>query len=87
MVILILALLGGLLGWLANTVMRTDDRQGALLSVTIGVAGALMGGLLFHGTDGVWAMSFGRLGVGAMLAASASATILLLVARFARVTG
>jgi uncharacterized membrane protein YeaQ/YmgE (transglycosylase-associated protein family) len=48
MINLILWLLfGALVGWLASIVMRTDERQGALLNIVIGCIGALLGGYLF----------------------------------------
>jgi uncharacterized membrane protein YeaQ/YmgE (transglycosylase-associated protein family) len=35
---------GGLIGWVASLIMRTDARQGVLLNVVVGVVGALLGG-------------------------------------------
>ena len=87
MVILIWAALGALLGWLASTVMRTDDRQGRALSIVVGVAGALFGGSLIRGAGDLWVMNLDALTVGALLGASLSAAILLVVARLARITG
>jgi uncharacterized membrane protein YeaQ/YmgE (transglycosylase-associated protein family) len=37
---------GGILGWLASLVMRTDAQQGILLNVVVGIIGALLGGWL-----------------------------------------
>jgi uncharacterized membrane protein YeaQ/YmgE (transglycosylase-associated protein family) len=87
MVMIIWATLGALLGWFANTAMRTDDRQRPVLSITIGVIAAVLGGMLVDGPANAWAMSFGSLSLGGTVAAASSASILLLVARFARVTG
>ena len=44
--ILILIIVGGILGWLASIVMRTDGQQGILLNVVVGIVGALLGGFL-----------------------------------------
>ena len=44
--ILILIVVGGILGWLASIVMRTDGQQGILLNVVVGIVGALLGGYL-----------------------------------------
>ncbi len=42
---LILALVvGGIIGWLASIVMRTDAQQGILLNVVVGIVGSLLGG-------------------------------------------
>lgn len=45
--ILAAILVGALAGWLASMVMRTDEQQGVLLNVVIGVLGAVLGGWLF----------------------------------------
>jgi uncharacterized membrane protein YeaQ/YmgE (transglycosylase-associated protein family) len=37
---------GGLVGWAASLVMRTDARQGLAMNVVVGVVGALLGGWL-----------------------------------------
>jgi uncharacterized membrane protein YeaQ/YmgE (transglycosylase-associated protein family) len=41
---------GGVIGWLASMVMRTDAQQGILLNIIVGIIGAFIGGLLFGGS-------------------------------------
>ena len=36
---------GGILGWLASIVMRTDAQQGILLNIVVGIVGAILGGV------------------------------------------
>ncbi|HEX2811296.1 MAG TPA: GlsB/YeaQ/YmgE family stress response membrane protein [Sphingopyxis sp.] len=44
---LIIALIvGGVIGWLASIVMRTDAQQGIVLNIIVGVAGAFLGSFL-----------------------------------------
>lgn len=38
---------GGVVGWLASIVMRTDGQQGIFLNIVVGIVGAFVGGLLF----------------------------------------
>lgn len=38
--------IGGILGWLASLVMRTDAQQGIFMNVIVGIVGALLGGWL-----------------------------------------
>ncbi len=38
--------IGGILGWLASLVMKTDAQQGMFLNVVVGIVGALLGGWL-----------------------------------------
>lgn len=47
--LIVLLFAGGILGWLASIVMRTDAQQGIFLNIAVGVAGALIGGLLVAG--------------------------------------
>lgn len=44
--LIILILVGGIIGWLASIVMRTDGQQGILLNVVVGIIGAFLGGWL-----------------------------------------
>ena len=49
--ILIWVVIGGIIGWLASMVMRTDAQQGILLNIVVGIVGAFLGGLVFSGGD------------------------------------
>ena len=42
--------IGGVIGWLASMVMRTDAQQGIILNIVVGIVGAFIGGLLFGGS-------------------------------------
>jgi uncharacterized membrane protein YeaQ/YmgE (transglycosylase-associated protein family) len=44
--LIVLLIVGGVLGWLASIVMRTDAQQGIFLNVVVGIVGALLAGLL-----------------------------------------
>jgi uncharacterized membrane protein YeaQ/YmgE (transglycosylase-associated protein family) len=44
--IIIWLVVGGVIGWLASLMMRTDAQQGVLLNVVVGIVGALLGGWL-----------------------------------------
>ena len=43
---LVWLIVGGIVGWLASLVMRTDGQQGILLNVVVGIIGAFIGGWL-----------------------------------------
>ncbi|MBB4640234.1 GlsB/YeaQ/YmgE family stress response membrane protein [Rhizorhapis suberifaciens] len=47
--IIIWLIVGGILGWLASIVMRTDAQQGILLNIVVGIVGAFLAGLVFAG--------------------------------------
>ncbi|RJG54319.1 GlsB/YeaQ/YmgE family stress response membrane protein [Sphingobium terrigena] len=42
-------IVGGVIGWLASMVMRTDAQQGILLNIVVGIVGAFIGGMIFSG--------------------------------------
>ena len=44
--LIIWLVVGGLVGWVASMLMRTDAQQGLLLNVVVGIVGAFLGGLL-----------------------------------------
>jgi uncharacterized membrane protein YeaQ/YmgE (transglycosylase-associated protein family) len=59
--IIIWLIVGGVVGWLASLVMRTDAQQGILLNIVVGIVGAFLAGLIFSGgsiNDGITVYSF-----------------------------
>jgi uncharacterized membrane protein YeaQ/YmgE (transglycosylase-associated protein family) len=44
--IIIWLIVGGIVGWLASIVMRTNGQQGILLNIVVGIVGAFLGGLI-----------------------------------------
>jgi uncharacterized membrane protein YeaQ/YmgE (transglycosylase-associated protein family) len=51
--IIIWLIVGGLIGWLASIIMRTDARQGILLNVVVGIVGAFLAGWFLSPLFGV----------------------------------
>ncbi len=39
-------IIGGLAGWIASKIMKTDAQQGLLLNIVVGIVGGLIGGFL-----------------------------------------
>lgn len=46
--IIVWLIVGGVCGWLASLIMRTDAQQGIILNIVVGIVGAVIAGLLFH---------------------------------------
>jgi uncharacterized membrane protein YeaQ/YmgE (transglycosylase-associated protein family) len=44
--IIIWLIVGGICGWLASLIMRTDAQQGIILNIVVGIVGAAIAGLL-----------------------------------------
>jgi len=42
-------IVGGIVGWLASLIMRTDAQQGIILNIIVGIVGAVIAGLIFGG--------------------------------------
>lgn len=65
-------IIGGLAGWVASMVMKTDAKQGLLLNIIVGVVGAIIGNALLpqlgiSGTTGFSLWSFAVAFVGAVI--------------------
>ena len=58
--IIIWLVVGGVCGWLASLIMRTDAQQGILLNIVVGIVGAVIAGLIFGANinDGITMTSF-----------------------------
>jgi uncharacterized membrane protein YeaQ/YmgE (transglycosylase-associated protein family) len=67
---LIWLVVGGLIGWVASMIMKTDAQQGVILNVVVGIVGALLGGWLLApmlGTGTVNSGDFSLAGLGVSL--------------------
>jgi uncharacterized membrane protein YeaQ/YmgE (transglycosylase-associated protein family) len=73
-------IVGGIAGWLASMVMQTNNRQGCLMDIIIGVIGAFIGGFVMSqlGVD----RDVNGLNIGSILVAFVGAVILLGVLKF-----
>ena len=49
--ILVWLIVGGVVGWLASIIMRTNAQQGILLNIIVGIVGAFIGGMIFSSGD------------------------------------
>lgn len=63
--ILMWIIFGALAGWIASLIMNTDEEQGALMNIVIGIVGAMVGGYLARtlGGSGVTGFNLGSLAV------------------------
>jgi uncharacterized membrane protein YeaQ/YmgE (transglycosylase-associated protein family) len=75
---------GGIIGWLASLVMRTDARQGVVLNVVVGIIGALLGGWLLSPLLGAGTINQNDFSLLGLLVSFGGAIILLLVVNLLR---
>ena len=76
--------MGGLIGWVASMIMRTDGQQGALLNIVVGIVGAAIGGWFISPMVGVGTINEGAFSAGALVVSLLGAVILLAIVNLVR---
>ena len=74
---LIWIIVGGILGWIASLIMRTESEQGPFLNIIVGIIGALLAGWVLSPLLGISTINDGNFSLAA-LAVSLLGAILLL---------
>ena len=82
--LIIWLIVGGLIGWLASLVMKTDAQQGMILNIVVGIVGALLGGWLLSPLLGAGTVNQGDFSVLGLLVSFGGAIILLFVVNLFR---
>jgi uncharacterized membrane protein YeaQ/YmgE (transglycosylase-associated protein family) len=77
-------IVGGVIGWLASIVMRTNAQQGTLLNIVVGIAGAFIAGLLLTPLFGISTINQSNFSLPALIISLAGAIILLAIVNFIR---
>jgi uncharacterized membrane protein YeaQ/YmgE (transglycosylase-associated protein family) len=77
-------IVGGLIGWVASLIMRTDAQQGILLNVIVGIVGAALGGWFISPLVGVGSINQGTFSIGALLVSLLGAVVLLAIVNLVR---
>ena len=76
--------LGGVIGWVASMIMRTDAQQGIFLNIVVGIVGALLGGWFISPMVGVPTINQNAFSMGALLVSLIGAVILLAIVNLVR---
>jgi len=82
--LIIWLVVGGVIGWLASLIMRTDAQQGIFLNVIVGIIGAALGGWLISPLVGVGSINDDAFSIGALLVSLVGAVILLAIVNLFR---
>jgi uncharacterized membrane protein YeaQ/YmgE (transglycosylase-associated protein family) len=77
-------IVGGVIGWLASLVMRTDAQQGTLLNIIVGIVGAFLAGLVLTPLFGIDTINQGNFSLPALLVSLLGAIILLAIVNLFR---
>ena len=81
--IIVWLIVGGIVGWLASLIMRTDGQQGILLNIVVGIVGALLAGFIISPLVGVGTINAG-LSIGTFLVSLVGAVVLLAIVNLFR---
>ena len=76
--ILLWIVFGALAGWIASIVMRTNNEQGAIGNIVVGIVGAFIGGMVSRALGGPDVSGFN---LTSLIVAVVGAIILLFVVR------
>ena len=79
MTLILVLVVGGIIGWLASIVMRTDAQQGIFLNVVVGIVGALIAGVVLTPLIGGAPITSGSFDFMSLLASFLGAVLLLAI--------
>jgi len=82
--LIIWLVVGGLIGWIASIIMRTDGQQGLFLNIVVGIIGALLGGFLLAPLFGTGTINQGDFSLSGLLVSLVGAVILLAIVNLVR---
>ena len=77
-------ILGGVLGWIASMIMRTDAQQGTLLNIIVGIIGAFLAGMFLSPLFGVATINQNNFSIPSLLVSLLGAVILLAIVNMFR---
>ncbi len=69
--------IGGVIGWLASMVMKTDAQQGIFLNIVVGIVGAFLGGWLLAPLFGTGTINSDNFSLSSLLVSFLGAVIVL----------
>ena len=82
--LIIWLVVGGIIGWVASLIMKTDAQQGLFLNVVVGIVGALIGGWLLSPLVGAGTLNQGDFSLPGLFVSLVGAVVLLFVVNLIR---
>ena len=77
-------IIGGILGWLASIMMKTNAEQGLFLNIVVGIVGALLSGWLIAPMLGTGTINQNDFSIGSLAVSFLGAIILLAIVNLIR---
>ena len=84
MEIIVLLIVGGVIGWLASLIMRTDAQQGVLLNIVVGIVGSALAGLFLSPLLGAAPITSGVISLTSIVISLLGAVVLLAAVNLVR---
>ena len=81
---IIMLIVGGIIGWLASMLLRTDGQQGIVLNVVVGLVGAVLAGFLITPLMGGAPITSGAFDIRSLIASFIGAVVLLAIVNLVR---
>lgn len=82
--LIIWLVVGGVVGWIASMIMRTDAQQGILLNIVVGIVGALIAGFVLTPMLGRGTINSGDFSVMGLVLSLVGSIILLAIVNLLR---
>ncbi|MGB8436678.1 MAG: GlsB/YeaQ/YmgE family stress response membrane protein [Burkholderiales bacterium] len=82
--LIIWLVIGGVIGWVASMIMKTDAQQGILLNVVVGIVGALIGGWVISPLIGAGTINQSDFSLAGLFVSLVGAVILLAIVNLIR---
>jgi len=80
-------IVGGVIGWLASLIMKTNSRQGTIADIVVGIVGAFLGGYFLSPLFNVSTINESNYSIPALLVSLGGAIILLAISKLFRNVG
>jgi uncharacterized membrane protein YeaQ/YmgE (transglycosylase-associated protein family) len=77
-------IVGGIIGWLASMIMKTNGQQGIILNVIVGIVGSFLGGWLIAPLLGTGTVNSGDFSIMGLVSSLIGAVILLAIVNLFR---
>lgn len=80
-------IVGGFVGWVASIIMKTNNRQGLIADIIVGIVGAFIGGYFLSPLFNISTINESNYSISALLVSLGGAIILLAVSKLFRNIG
>ena len=77
-------IVGGIIGWIASMIMRTDAQQGIVLNIVVGIIGSLLAGWLITPLIGGSTINQGNFSISGLVISLVGAVVLLAIVNLFR---